>query len=345
MSRFFRYVLVGILALGMAVDPVSASRLFQRSSCCRQCRSACTKGRSACTQVCLPSCPVDEYVPFKAVESPATPPSESIVLPPVPVAAPEIIEPADSDTIAPAPIKRPAKEIVGDRYSEKDLFGPLEPQKFAAPRSSKPAATNGMALGDPITPTEEEIPSVAPMPEFVELPAEEAEAEPEAEPKPEPEPQPEVDDDDLFGQSEPMTSERVNSEKGEEEPAEQPEDTTEESEPTEPIESGEHPESYDPFGENSSSPDVDVLEQAGGLLSKADRTWIDNTATFQCQARLVRVTAQGVMLQQATGKKVDVPLARLGTADLHFVHLQITALRVVRARDAAAEKLAVAWAR
>jgi len=108
----------------------------------------------------------------------------------------------------------------------------------------------------------------------------------------------------------------------------------------EPVEEPE--EESDLFGTEERAP---VLKIAGGLKSDTARVWSDSTATFRCEARLVDVSTKHVTLQKSTGVKILVPLSRLGGGDLEFVHEQVVALRVAQAQDAAAEKLAVAWAK
>ncbi len=378
-----RCFLIGILVCGTVVDHAAARKLFRGGSCCRKCHLKCIEAcptacpapisadcgerhdgeviaDSAC-QSCAAEMP-SEYVPATVVEELAVPtpapvelsgpmieytpavetlespiesPSYQPSLPPAPVAVPKSIEinpPASTaPTVVEPPIAEPpvveppAAEVVGDRYSNNDeLFGPASPADYPSPPVDN--AGNDDLFDEPAPPAEEDDTSETPLP----IPL----------PDPEPEPQTKLNDGDLFGPANAeQPAEPDVSEENEAEPAEQPQD----AEPPAP----EPDESYDPFAENLTRLDTQstVLKKAGGLQSKAERTWTDNTATFECQARLLRVTAKSVILQQSTGAKLVVPFARLANNDLQFVHGQVTALRVARAQNAAAEKLAVAWAK
>ncbi len=107
------------------------------------------------------------------------------------------------------------------------------------------------------------------------------------------------------------------------------------------------PEEYDVFGAEARASFLEAggLGIRGGLESESNRVWTDQTATFRCEARLVDVSTKSVTLLKSTGGKILIPLARLGMSDLQFVQQQVVALRVARSRDAAAEKLATAWAK
>ena len=253
--------------------------------------------------------------------------------PPVPLAVPEASETDPVPTFA-----EPASDSeVGDRYSNKtDLFGSPVPEPAAPlPPAVVPAAIEETSeLFKEPTPDAEEVTA----PE-TELPTP-REAEPSA---PDSRLQSELDNASLFGPSD------LPEEESEEQVIEEtPEETPEETEGTEPSAPAEPMKYHDPFGDDDhfgqpgGSP---VLEEAGGLQSEANRTWSDETATFRCQARLIRITAKQVVLQRPTGSKLVVPLSRLGSSDLQFVHQQIVALRVVRTRESAAAHLAVAWSR
>lgn len=292
-----------------------------------------------------PSQPEVDYAPTEATPIPVEPVSQPDAIPPAPVAVPEISEteaplPIVPQTVTPAIVEQPAAAAVGDRYSNnEDLFAPIETEDSTTPEPAvEPAVSTEETSTDeaddlfdePAVSAEEEEPAEAPLPEPTQV-------EPPAE---DPVPQPELDEDDLFGPSE----------------SDEPEETNEQPQVPEepaPVEStpADSDKSYDPFADDSTNFKTDfkkrtsTLNEAGGLQSKTERTWTDNSAAFECRARLVRVTTKNVVLQKSTGANLVVPFARLADNDLQFVHQQITTLRVVRAREAAAEKLAVAWAR
>jgi hypothetical protein len=87
------------------------------------------------------------------------------------------------------------------------------------------------------------------------------------------------------------------------------------------------------------------LEEAGGLASNSTRTWTDATGTFRSEARLVSVAARAVLLRQADGAVVEVPLASLSEADLQFVRQQIEAQRMLICQQSQVLRLAAAWAK
>jgi hypothetical protein len=278
-------------------------------------------------------------------------------MPPAPLGVPEGTPPSESEAPTAQIETEPAPSVVGDRYSENadlpdapaaaESAAPFptpqpavesaiddETNIFRDPSPSDPASSSEAPLPDPesITP-----PASDPEPEQESDPEPQTETEPEPDPgaEPEPEAEPEFDDADIFGAIEPAVPEQ-----------QQRVDLT----PTPAASAARsaaanEDEAYDPFGAAMPRPELElkVLQRAGGLLSDLERTWNDDTTTFECRAKLVRVTSSSITLQKSEGTKVNVPLARLATDDLQFVHQQITALRIVRARDAAVEKLAVAW--
>jgi len=378
--RGTRYLLVGMLVATMTVDCAATIRLFRkrcdacvcrpvcRKTVCRKtsCRKKCSKhsctiptvvchtyepvadttchGCAAAAQLemvteehIVPApAPVEMNVPEvveqdpldESMFEPIDPPANQAIIPPAPVAVPEAI--AIPTTPAPTIVSPPEAGIVGDRYSnESDPVGPPAPEvaPTPAPVADPAPVEDPLDLFDEPTPTVEES-----------APMEPEEIEPARE---DPQPEPELDDEGLFGPAESSDTEK---------PDEQPVDT-QQPEPVEPNEEDgkddNEEDSYDPFGENLFGPheETAVLSAAGGLHSEADRTWTDNSATFQCKARLVHVTAKSVVLHRDSGAKLVVPYARLGQADLLFVQQQVIALRVAHAREGAAEKLAVAWAR
>ena len=302
--------------------------------------------------------PAEKYVPAEVVESPLFAPpllenpvadsSYQPIEPAAPLATPEVPLPAVAAPPETSELAEPpATTGVGDRYSNNnDLLPPATPTEAPVPTPAPiqeapaqeapfqeekaevepPATESGMddLFDEPIVPPTED-------------------KQPES-PLPAPQPQPEVDD--LFGPLESPeaaelieTAHSVEPEALEEAPAEPT--------PAETDADTNKEKEDDPFHEDWTTGldhQNSTLEKAGGLLSKTERTWTDNTASFQCEARLLRVTAKNIVLRQSTGDQRVVPLARLANVDLQFVRNQLTALRVVRARDAAAEKLlAVVW--
>ena len=248
---------------------------------------------------------------------------------PLPPAVPTPAEPSP-----PTPVEPPSAGTAGDRYSNsnnsEELFGP-------------PAAAEGSSTRDAIFPPATDSENDSKNDSIFTKPT-------SPEQQPEPQPQPEQDMEDIFGAPLPEKPGRYTAieeaevaEENEEETLEPPQDAVPPT-PAEPE--TETDKNYDPFAEAPAVRDKHdlALTQAGGLQSETLRTWSDNTATFECRARLVRVTPRNIVLRQSTGTQRVVPLSRLADADLRFVHQQITALRVVRARNVAAEKLlATAW--
>ncbi|NOZ39741.1 MAG: hypothetical protein GXP24_05890 [Planctomycetes bacterium] len=289
----------------------------------------------------------------EAADNSVEPPNPQPALAPAPLAVPEASDlatptsPAPSSP-APAVVEPPTATVVGDRYSNNEATpSPTSPAETTPPEPAvEPAAEKDDfdSLFDDPTPSEDEgTPTETPSETPTETPSEPPQPEPtQAEPAQETsEPQPESNVDDLFGPSTPKAApaDEVNRTEPPSQDAEKP--ALHQSDPD------ESDKSYDPFAEDSTSLEdrTFLLQSAGGLRSEQDRTWTDDSATFRCEARLVRVTAKNVVLRQSTGAKLVVPLKRLGNDDLLFVHQQITALRIVHAREAVAEKLALAWAR
>lgn len=292
--------------------------------------------------------PIETFVPESieaaadnAAISAVNPPDSQTTIPPAPVASPKLVESPAAITpapITPAPTFRkptaPTSDAVGDRYSNSssssDLFDTPAPAASTPAPAEAPAeeSPESMDLFDePATNDEEEE----------EPAAEVTQPEPEQDKPGAEDAQPELDTSDLFG---PPASDP--------DPQEAPpaDDATPEPEPSEAEPSGEA-EAYDPFEIQHIDLDQEsrTLSEPGGLRSKLDRTWADETASFQCEARLVKVSSKGVILRRVSGRELAVPFARLCQSDLLFVRQQMSAMRVIRAREAAAEKLAVAWTR
>jgi|GEM_PF-3807766 len=267
--------------------------------------------------------------PSQTVQPPLEKPAEL-----APLAPQQLTVPTTSSTTEtrPAPeLEQPsAPNLVGDRYSNTASTPP-------APTESEPAPTSeAIDPFDEPEPTSDTLPQTAP-----ETPIE----------------QPASEEEDLFGPDDTEVVLIGRDKENKEGSVETPQ-TTKSFLPTPlrqeielptleetatPVETEEVP--FDPFGDGEFSLETkpSTLNVVGGLQSATFRTWTDNSGRHQCQARLVHVTAKHVTLRQASGTKLVVPLARLASRDLHFVHQQVVALRVARNCQTAAEKLAVAW--
>jgi len=70
-----------------------------------------------------------------------------------------------------------------------------------------------------------------------------------------------------------------------------------------------------------------ILETPGGLASLELRRWVDDTGTYSCRGRLVRVLDGKVQLLKDTGRTTTVPMNRLSRADFQFVTRQASAQR------------------
>jgi hypothetical protein len=131
--------------------------------------------------------------------------------------------------------------------------------------------------------------------------------------------------DELFSPSTPATEPAP-----EAAPADETETDTE-AESTEGEET-EKPASdpFDPFSLNEFPAELRV---PGGLASQDFRGWSDRANNFQVNARLVRMTAEGVFLADEAGEYVAMSFAQLSDADLSFVREQVRAQRIVLARQ------------
>ena len=124
-------------------------------------------------------------------------------------------------------------------------------------------------------------------------------------------------------------------------PVEDPAPSTDEPAPAEESEPAEEDDPLDDLFSGLQMPAI--LSVAGGLDSRATRTWTDNTAKYQCEARLSGLSRGAVVLAQASGKISHVPLRRLSDNDLSFVYQQVVAKREFLAQLAEQEKLASVW--
>lgn len=79
-----------------------------------------------------------------------------------------------------------------------------------------------------------------------------------------------------------------------------------------------------------------VLEEPGGWSSEQLRSWSDTSGTYRCDAHMVAVSPDGIVLDRADGVTVRVAYGALSVADLQFVHRQIEARQKQLAADGAA---------
>jgi hypothetical protein len=86
---------------------------------------------------------------------------------------------------------------------------------------------------------------------------------------------------------------------------------------------------FDPFSQNELPVE---LRLPGGLASQDFRGWSDRANNFQVNARLVRMSAEGVFLADEAGEYVAMSFSQLSDADLSFIREQVRAQRVVLAQ-------------
>ncbi|MCG8451407.1 MAG: hypothetical protein MI725_17715 [Pirellulales bacterium] len=230
-------------------------------------------------------------------------------------------------SVCPVPcceVAYPAPAACGDVWTtSKETMGP------------EPASAAAEAMPEhPVKPTlAEDPPPIA----ETELPAEAAEA-----PIPDPSPAPvEQPADELFEPTEEPAEEPAADVEVEETPVEEEmppfEVETEEEDTPQEEESSEFD---DLFGQQEF---FRILQQNGGLASKATKLWIDDTGKYQCEARMLQVTPEAVVLVKPGGAQKAVPLTRLSDDDLRFVQQQVSAKRELLARRAVTEKFAANW--
>ncbi len=68
-----------------------------------------------------------------------------------------------------------------------------------------------------------------------------------------------------------------------------------------------------------------ILEMPGGLASHSLRHWVDDTGSFSCEGRMLRMLDGKVQILKSTGRTTTVLLARLSKGDLEFVNRQASA--------------------
>ncbi len=334
MHKIFRCILVAVLTFGMTVNVSSAGRLFQRGCpkpvCCPVVECACPPVSCSPVVICC------ESADFQDSPQPTTDP------------LPDGLEPdeVEAEKISPAITPGP----VDDSSSN------IEPTKMSSP---EPAIDIPVApLGVPPMPETPAEPSVQP-------PATDTEDDLQDmfdTPTPSDDVEEMVPEDDLFGSSEPektaepapTAAEPVEVESApptEADPLDELFDSPDKPEVPENSEAPENSEESDiPHPEEDSFDDLfgqvvppAELSTPGGLLSNLTRQWTDDTAKYQCEARLVHVMKDKVVLANARGSELAVSLARLSDDDLKFVHQQVVAKRALLASQAAGEKLASAF--
>lgn len=259
---------------------------------------------------------LEEPTPVEAPAEAST--NESSPLPVAPIAVPEPTPTVEQPQ--PAAAEPTASSIVGDRYSSE--------AEVVEPTPTDAEASNDDVFGESTQPT----PAASPQqtPETI-VPAPVA-AEPTA-----------TSNDnleDLFGPSG-TADEAVG------QPAEQGEQI-EESDDKQPASASESTEEFsdDPFDPFSQSlrnieKHLVLLSSPGGFNSDHYRTWTDNTESFRCDAKLLRVTAEHVVLIRSTGQRAEVSFSRLSDADLEFVKQQLIAKRQLRSQSSVLGKFAV----
>ncbi|MEX2092704.1 MAG: SHD1 domain-containing protein, partial [Pirellulales bacterium] len=239
----------------------------------------------------------------------------------------------DSQMAAPEP---PANEPEGTPSTVNHM--PAEPAPSLPPQPLPSATDTEMHAMPPAEPTYEapaETPAMEPTPP----PAEQendlfSEPAAEATPLPAEEPATPSETDDFFSApaEEPATDAAPSTpaETPAAEPSSEPSDNdlfgppAEEEKPTEeatpPADEKKADENDDLFGNTEA-----ILEMPGGLASHSLRHWVDNTGSFSCEGRLIRVLDGKVQLRKASGRTTTVPLARLSQTDFEFVNRQASA--------------------
>jgi len=336
----------------LTVDSVSACRILRRCCCCQL---PCVRifRRPVCRVPCPPSTcrlEVSSSCPEVACDlgvSDEFAPSPADALPRVPSV--ELEESADLPTISvpdPSPLDQPSPIDVLPIPEMPATFPPSQDALPAPLPEVTPQNTIQDAPQLPVASPEPTQPvDTSAMPEETEETTDEPS---EAAPVEEPEthslddllestkPTEPVEPSEPDSSPEEAASEAISSEQEQQEPTEEP---TEEA----PKEEKEKKElSFEDLF--SSQKQVPVLGEPGGLASEQLRLWSDNTGRFGCQARLLRVTTQEVVLQKASGKEKQVALSRLSSADLQFVHRQVIAQRRQLESHHVIEMLATAWA-
>lgn len=142
--------------------------------------------------------------------------------------------------------------------------------------------------------------------------------------------------DDMFDEpAEPTETEEPDSSS-----TESAEEPAEESAPEEAEEPAESDDSEDDFDDLFGSDSIPAkLRIAGGLHSTQTRHWTDNTARYHCEARLVSLDTDAIVIEKANGSMKRVPLRRLSKSDVQFVRGQDVAQQEMLAKQGNSKKL------
>jgi hypothetical protein len=81
---------------------------------------------------------------------------------------------------------------------------------------------------------------------------------------------------------------------------------------------------FNPFGTASAPPES---KEALALFDGQPRVWTDASGRHSCEARLVDLTARGVVLFRDDGAELRINYRRLSNADLRFLRERIDAVR------------------
>lgn len=251
-------------------------------------------------------------VPTPATETPTT------AMPPAPVAVPHLdkaivpptedlfpgpVAPAEDATTSPVPEEKPQMDAL---FEEPSAI--TEPKPFPAGETPISQPNSSEAL------------FVEPKQDTEELPAKESQVKSESVPEEDskevessPDSEKKADSfDELFGPSD------------------------EEPEPKESTPPGQ----FDPFSREDIPSRV---RGSRGIASSEPHLWTDSSARFFCQAHIVSLTAECVILEKAPGVRIAVPFSRLSDADLNFVKEHVQALRTMLAHETLPAQLAVSW--
>ncbi len=333
MRRIFRCLLVAILVGVLSVDTASACRLFRRWCAPRVYRPVCVATCPPVFMACPPVCDVcgqavivapETWVDHKPVLADSQEAVDGTPLPSKPVE--EKFSAPSANTIESVPVEDfiEQRSIVNKPESEQDALAPIpvplaDETTDATTEPSETSENESLPLFDtPATNREEATDEVK----------EKGAKEDAQEIGPGPV-------EDLFEPSGKEQPAPTTDPSPAEPPAAQPEEAEEPDTP-------ESPSLDDLFGE---ADNPGRLRERGGLESPSMRRWTDNTARFSCEACLMRVTPQSVVLMKRSGKTSAVRLARLSDEDIRFVHQQVVAKRMQLAHRAAAEKLASVWSK
>ncbi len=253
---------------------------------------------------------------------------ERTVLPPAPLATPEATVTPEPTAPLPGPAETPDPSVVGDRYSNSGETATPQTPADSSPPAPSPSAEGETSDVDDIFGEPTSSPAQESSDPFPAQPAEET-----------PSPEAEDDVDDIFGPSTSIIQRAENEVAVRSEAVENPQASAVA------VRAANSDRVDDPVGYDLQvyQEQTSILSSAGGLKSKSFRTWTDNTEKYQCEARLVRVAEQHVVLLRSSGKRVTVTFSRLASTDLQFVHQQIAALRIMMSQEATAAKLAATW--